>query len=83
MSGFDITRLRGYVKRNLVDAEPERAYVDLTCPFLDELRNCKVYPARPEICRVYRCDKHARGVMMDPFAFKGMKIVDLRNVFWS
>lgn len=50
MSLLDRARLRAYVRR-----------LDLTCPYLTDGRECSVYEARPEVCRAYRCDLHARG----------------------
>lgn len=30
---------------------------DMTCPMLDSNSRCRIYEDRPNICRVYRCDK--------------------------
>lgn len=53
----DIKRVRQYMKRHHVTLTPPRADVDLTCPFLSEDKHCKVYEARPTICRIFMCNK--------------------------
>lgn len=59
LSGLDRGRLAGYVARNGVEMHAERGEIDLLCPYLGDDRECSVYPARPDICRAYRCDQHA------------------------
>lgn len=61
MSLLDRARLRAYVSRHGVAAHAPRARLDLTCPHLTDGRECSVHEARPEVCRAYRCDLHARG----------------------
>lgn len=81
VSGFDLSRLRSYVEENGVELEPERGDIDLLCPFLGSDRECKVYPARPEICRVYRCDEHKAGKLRVPFMAWAMETTDMREEF--
>lgn len=62
MSSYDIERIKDYVSMNKIEQVPERAEIDLTCPYLTDGKLCAVYDARPDICRVYRCDIHAKGI---------------------
>lgn len=87
LSAFDIARLKAYVERNRIETSPD-AWIDgdgltvnMMCPFLDEERMCKVYEARPEICRVYRCDLHKAGIVESPYCIGAMRDVDMREVF--
>lgn len=57
VSAFDLARLEGYLRGHEVTPN----YSDGMCPFLSADRTCMVYEARPQICRVYRCDRHASG----------------------
>ena len=81
MSRMDERRLVGYVERNGIEPRPEpEGSIDLTCPLLSGSRECMAYDARPDICRVYRCDEHARGALRLP-AFAGhMRLVDVREL---
>ena len=81
MSRMDERRLVAYVERHGVVPRPEpEGSLDLTCPLLSNDRECMAYDARPDICRVYRCDEHARGILRPP-AFAGhMRLVDVREL---
>lgn len=81
MSRMDERRLVSYVRRRGIEPRPEApGGVDLTCPLLSEGRECMAYDARPDICRVYRCDEHKRGILRLP-AFAGhMRLVDVRDL---
>lgn len=61
LSEPDKARLLAYVLQHGIEQTPERAEVDLRCPYLTDERTCAVYDARPAICRAYRCDQHANG----------------------
>lgn len=41
---------------------------------------CAVYPARPESCRAYRCDRHVRGELRGYFGASSAKVVDMREI---
>jgi hypothetical protein len=75
-----------YAARNLeIPPEPPNA-VDMRCPLLGADNRCMAYDARPTVCRVYDCAKHAA----DPLAMMrdaerggmrpGMEIYDMREV---
>lgn len=77
----DRVRLKTFVRAHGIDPVPERADIDLLCPFLSEERECLVYEARPEICRAYRCDRHAAGDFSGLAGLVGASIADMREVF--
>lgn len=76
----DRVRLRAYVKAHGIEQVPERADIDLMCPFLSDGRECLVYEARPEICRAYRCDRHAAGDFSGAERLVGAEVADMREV---
>lgn len=78
MSPFDRARLRAYVRWHGVAAHAPWARLDLTCPYLTDGRECAVYAARPEICRVYRCDRHKRGELGMFFGAGRAEVTDMR-----
>lgn len=55
----DIKRVKQYMKRHHIELTPSKkeADMDLTCPFLADDKRCKVYAARPMICRTFICNK--------------------------
>ena len=58
----DRIRLEGYVRTHgVVPREEPHGFIDMTCPYLDESRECMVYEARPEVCRRYSWRLHAAG----------------------
>ena len=60
LSHKEIKRIKDYVKKNKIEPTPKIMFVacDNTCPFRDNKnKKCKIYEVRPEICRVYKCDK--------------------------
>ena len=81
MSRMDERRLVAYVARHGVVPRPEpEGALDLTCPLLSERHECMAYDARPDICRVYRCDEHARGLLRPPAFAEHMRLVDVREL---
>lgn len=60
LSKSDINKIDNYLKKHKIEPTPKNllAPIDNTCPFRDEKnKKCKIYEVRPEICRVYKCDK--------------------------
>lgn len=78
MSPFDRVRLEAYVRRHGVEPTAPRADYDLLCPYLTDGHECAVYAARPEICRVYRCDRHKRGELGMFFGAGRAEVTDMR-----
>lgn len=80
VSVFDLRRLEPYVRKSGVRPHEPRGEVDLTCPWLTDSGECAVYPARPEVCREYRCDRHVRGELRGFFGASSAKVVDMREL---
>lgn len=59
--------------------------MDWTCPFRNEAeRKCDIYPVRPAICRDFRCDKPAKGIMASRDMYEGRYgIADMREMFFG
>lgn len=60
LSKSEIKTIDNYLKQHKVSATPRSILVDYdnTCPFRDnENKKCKIYEVRPQICRIYKCDK--------------------------
>lgn len=82
LSRFDVQRIAEYVLSHDVSVSPEtRGIIDLTCPFLNDKKECSIYTARPEICRTYRCDEHKAGKIKIPAFAHAMKIKDMRELW--
>lgn len=62
LSNHDIKRIKDFAAEHDIEQAPERAEIDLLCPYLTDERMCAIYDARPDICRIYRCDLHKAGV---------------------
>lgn len=84
MSSFDIKRIHDHVTEHGIEQRPEASEADLMCPYLDiESKECRIYSARPDVCRGYRCDLHAMGDMdaISAFMLHGPYIeMDLREL---
>lgn len=81
MSTFDMQRLSNYVFDHNVKPHAEvDGAIDLTCPYLDENKECAVYTARPEVCRVYRCDKQVCGESLDFYGSGNARELDMLMV---
>lgn len=81
LSKTDIAGIRKYVEQHGIE---QTAQSDgLTCPYLTKDRKCAVYPVRPDICRAYRCDRHAsndfspvdKHMIHPPYAMADMREV--------
>ena len=77
MSTFDMQRLSDYVRKHNIKPHKSTAALDLTCPYLTDAKECAVYPARPEVCRTYRCDKQVRGENLDFYGSGNAREVDM------
>lgn len=58
--------IKAYIKQHNIrpvhHGEPmeDTASIDLVCPFLNDkgvVMSCTIYPVRPVICRIYKCDQ--------------------------
>ncbi len=60
LSRHEIKRIDIYLKTHKIEPTPKCILVDIdnTCPFRDNVnKKCKIYEVRPDICRVYQCNK--------------------------
>lgn len=83
MSVYDAARLVRYVEDHGIEQRAPRGGehdIDLTCPYLDDDLERMVYEARPEICRIYRCDQHAHRDLKPLLFMDTMSLVDLRGL---
>lgn len=79
-----------YMKKNGIKEHINRPptaqpTMDWTCPFRNEAeRKCDIYPVRPAICRDFKCDKPAKGIMADRDMYEGKYgIADMRETFFG
>ena len=79
-----------YMKKNGIKEHinrPPTAHptMDWTCPFRNETeKRCDIYPVRPAICRDFKCDKPAKGIMADRDMYEGKYgIADMRGTFFE
>lgn len=74
LSEREIQDIRSYLNRNHIEKpvnhkkpEDKGILIDMLCPFLkeeaDEKAACTIYENRPEICRVFRCDKTGNDML--------------------
>jgi Fe-S-cluster containining protein len=87
LSKKEIHRIDRYLKEHKVEATPRIVLVsyDNTCPFRDNgNKKCKIYEVRPDICRVFQCNKTPEE------AFKNREITNsgklprsMRNLFFG
>lgn len=76
VSEMEIRSIKRYVKKHNIkpckhDALSAVPAFDLNCPFLDTNKSkekCRIYEARPLICKLYKCDGN-----MEPEAEKQFK----------
>lgn len=60
LSKKEIKIIDNYLKKHKIEATPRRVLLvyDNNCPFRDNKRKkCKIYEVRPDICKIYKCDK--------------------------
>lgn len=57
LSEEEIKRIDKYLKENKV-IQHNKGKTNLMCPFRNEmLKKCDIYEVRPEICRIFKCNK--------------------------
>ena len=91
LSSKEIKEIHRYIKKhhitekkhNIPTAKP---ILDMTCPFLDESKDCEkctIYPVRPQICRDFKCDNPRKKIYADKRKYHGRyKAVDMRKEFF-
>ena len=87
LSKEEILRIDRYLKRHKVDPTPMIKLVsyDNTCPFRDNKnKKCKIYEVRPDICRVFQCNKTPDEVVRNKeMTNKGKLPRSMRNLFFG
>ncbi len=87
LSNQEIKRIDDYLKTHKVEETPRCIIYeyDNTCPFRDnENKKCKIYAARPEICRSYKCDKSPEEAYKNRELTNNGKLPrSMRNIFFN
>lgn len=86
----EIKRIKRYIKEHKIKVQV-RAYptatvlIDMMCPFRDEItKKCTIYEARPQICRVYKCNKTRNEVAIEMMQYYGkLHRVNMRETFYG
>ena len=68
----DVEIMKKYIEEHNITPEPlivyrngEKGYNSMCC-FLDQKTNrCKIYEARPKVCRLYKCDKSPKQILQN------------------
>ena len=86
----DIKAMKGYIKNHNVQPENHtppvlNQFIDMVCPLRNNRENkCNIYPARPTICRLFKCDKASSGTILDIAKFKGLaNLYNVRKLFFG
>ena len=87
LSKNEIKRIDEYLKKHKIDAYERSILVDYdnTCPFRDNKnKKCKIYEVRPDICRVFKCDKTSQEVYINRELNNSGKLPrSMRNLFFK
>lgn len=87
LSKNEIKRIDEYLKKHKVEETKRCILVDYdnTCPFRDnESKKCKIYSVRPDICRVYQCNKSPEEAVKNrELNNKGKLPRSMRNLFFN
>lgn len=94
MSEKEIRNIKHYIGLNNIKEQvrifnvlSEKPVADLLCPFLsnDDKDRCVIYDVRPEICRIYKCNKP----LLDNNAYRFINfmsnrhLVNVRDTFFN
>ena len=87
LSKREINLIDNYLKKHKVEATPQNIMFDYdnTCPFRDNKNKiCKIYEVRPDICRIYKCDKSpAEAIKNRELTNEGKPLRSMRNLFFN
>lgn len=87
LSKSEIKRIDEYLKQHKIKPTHRCLLVeyDNTCPFRDNKNKvCKIYEVRPDICRVFKCDKTPKEVYINrELNNKGKLPRSMRNLFFN
>lgn len=87
LSKREIKKIDEYLKKHKIEATPRNIMVlyDNTCPFRNNKeKKCKIYEVRPDICRVYKCDKTPEEVYKNRELNNSQRLTrSMRNLFFN
>lgn len=87
LSKQEIKRIDKYLKTHKIDPTPRCVLFDYdnTCPFRDNVnKKCKIYEVRPDICRVYKCDKTPEDAVRNrELTNKNKYPISMRQIFFN
>ncbi|WP_295236926.1 YkgJ family cysteine cluster protein [Veillonella sp.] len=81
LTNKDVKRIRQYVKRHKIKARAAQADIDMICPFLNMSNKCMVYPVRPLICKLFKCDKPKQVGQARVLIESGASVRSMRALF--
>lgn len=77
-------KIQPTIRANVLSVEP---MIDLVCPFLDDSKDCdkcKIYPVRPMICKIFKCDTPPSKIKANKHLFWRDRIpCSMREVFFK
>ena len=87
LSKQEIKKIDDYLKDHKVEETKRIMFCsyDNTCPFRDNKNKiCKIYEVRPDICRVFKCDKSPEEAYKNrELTNKGKLPRSMRNLFFG
>lgn len=92
LSSKEIKEIKRYIEKHKVTEKrhfpPTRtATIDMTCPFLNDDKDCKkceIYPVRPQICKTFQCNKPPSEIKKDKELFRVIKqTFNMRELFFG
>lgn len=90
MSEKELKEIKRYVKKHHIKPQKHlmptvEPVADFTCPLHNDAeRKCMAYSVRPEICRIFRCDKPKNDIWAAKQEFHAKyRVVDFRKEIWE
>lgn len=87
LSKREIKIIDNYLKKHKVQATQQNIMFDYdnTCPFRDNKNKiCKIYEVRPDICRIFKCDKSPNEALKNrELTNEGKPLRSMRNLFFN
>ena len=91
LSQSEIKDIKRYIEKKHIEATKRNLVLtktlDMVCPFLDDTEDCdkcKIYPVRPQICRVFKCDTPPSKVKANKELFwRDRKPCSMRQTFFE
>lgn len=91
LSSGEIKDIKRYLKKHPIQEQkhfsPTKCpSLDMTCPFMKEDREkdkCSIYPVRPQICRLFKCDQSTRKIETNKaLLWRERNAVNMRKTFF-